>query len=102
MRSCREATLTLNILDLSNKNAPYRFCTERLLVLKVYYLARYHRVGNKLGGVKVFFVHINSGYLMSVVGGVIVNALVSIAAACINGYLILALCHLAAASLLVN
>ena len=46
-----------------------------LLVLKVYYLVGYHRVGNKLGGVKVFFVHINSGYLMSVVGGVIVNAL---------------------------
>ena len=72
------------------------------LVLKVYYLAGYHRVGNKLGGGKVFFVHINGGYLMSVVGGVIVNALVGVAAACINCYLILALCHLAAAPLLVN
>lgn len=102
MRSCREATLTLNISDLSNKNAPYRFCTERLLVLKVYYLVGYHRVGNKLGGVKVFFVHINSGYLMSVVCGVIVNAHVGIATACINGYLILALGNFAAASLLVN
>lgn len=102
MRSCREAISILNISDLSNKNAPYRFCTERLLVLKVYYFVGYHRVGNKLGGIKVFFVHINSGYLMSVVGGIIVNALVSIAAACINGYLILALCHLAAAPLLVN
>ena len=79
-----------------------RIAGKVFLVLKVYYLARYHRVGNKLGGVKVFFVHINGGYLMSVVGGVIVNALVGIAAACINCYLILALCHLAAAPLLVN
>lgn len=70
-----EAISILNISDLSNKNAPYRFCTERLLVLKVYYFVGYHRVGNKLGGIKVFFVHINSGYLMSVVGGIIVNAL---------------------------
>ena len=73
-----------------------------MLVLKVYYLVGYHRVGNKLGGVKVFFVHINSGYLMSVVGGVIVNALVSIATACVYRYLILALGNFAAASLLVN
>ena len=115
--SCRAAILILNISDLSNKNAPYRFCTERLffekhgiyancgenlLVLEVYYLICYHRVSCQFGGVEILFVHINGGYLMTVIGGVIVNALVGVAAACVYRYLILALGNFAAASLLVN
>ncbi len=54
----------------------------------------------KLLAVKIFLAHINSGYLMIVIGGVVVNSLVGVAAACVKGYLKFA-AYVAAASLLV-
>ena len=84
------------------KSTVFMQIAGEFLVLEVYYLICYHRVSCQFGGVEILFVHINGGYLMTVIGGVIVNALVGVAAACVYRYLILALGNFAAASLLVN
>ena len=54
----------------------------------------------KSAAVKIFFVHINSRYLMVVIGCVVINPLAGIAARCVYGYLKFAALQFAAAPLL--
>lgn len=56
---------------------------------------------DKLLTVEIFFAHINGVYLMIVIGGVVINPLVGIAAACVKRYLKFAAAYVAAAPLLV-
>ena len=67
-----------------------------------YLLSVYERIYYQAVGIKAFLVHINACYLTVFVGGVVVNAFVSVAAGGIDGYFLFALCYLVAASLLVN
>ena len=59
-------------------------------------------VCGKFGHVKVGFVHINRTNLMVVIGGVVVDSLVGIAAGSVNCDFILSVCDLTTTSLLVN
>ena len=60
------------------------------------------RIARQRVAIQVFFVHIHRGDLMVVVGRVIVDAFIRVAAGSIDGDLILAIAHIAAAPLLVN
>lgn len=59
-----------------------------------------HRIAYKLSAVDVLAVELYGGYLMIVVGGVIIYSLVGVVAGGVNGYLVSAL-YLAAAPLLI-
>ena len=54
------------------------------LILEVNLLLCNKRIFNKGIAVKIFSVHIHSRNLMIVIGGVVINALICIAAACVN------------------
>ena len=72
------------------------------LILIIYLLGRYKRIADKGAAIEVFFVHIYCGYLVVIVGCIVVNSFVGVAAGRIDRYFVLVLREMATASLLVN
>ena len=79
-----------------------RFLWVIRLILLFYLLGCYKREAGKGDCIEVFFVHIYGGYLVVVVGCIVVNAFVGVAAGRIDCYFVLALSKMATAALLVN
>ena len=77
----------------------YLYCVS---VLHGNLLALHQRIAGQLAAVQIFPVHIHGGNLVVAVGGVVVNALVGVAAAGVKGDFVLAALQLATAPLLVN
>ena len=77
----------------------YLYCVS---VLHGNLLALHQRIAGQLAAVQIFPVHIHGGNLVVAVGGVVVNALVGVAAAGVKGDFVLAAVQLTAAALLLD
>ena len=75
---------------------------SRYLVLPIDILPLDKRISGKRAAIQILSVHINSIYLVSLIGIVIVYTLVGITARSIYGYLIFVRCNLTAAPLLIH